>query len=300
MLPSPSPPTTSLKPLFLESIFALELFRGVLEGFEDLSYSPNDPVFAFSSIKQSLQRDMIMLENQLLSLFVLDWILALQLGYEPSLSYRVAPLTLHFFNPLMPTDELHCPTSSSDPPYEDGSGGALHCLDVFCHSLRLCPTPASISRLTCRGKQSARLVATACWLPIADKWRRQLIHCVANLRDADIKFRRRTGVQFWDIEFKDGVMYISRLLIHDGIKSHFLNLITFEQCHLECGNHITSYLTVMNNLINSEVDANTCMIKKLSSIGSGVMGRWLICLTGFAMRWCSTVMIATCRNYRSR
>ncbi|PKU77136.1 UPF0481 protein At3g47200-like [Dendrobium catenatum] len=249
--------------LVVDSIFSLELFRGVArEGFEGLKYSPNDPVFTDHDIMHSLQHDMIMLENQL-PLFVLDWILALQDGCEPSRSYRVAPLALCFFNPLMPTDEPLPPTASSDPLYEAGSsGGALHCLDVFCRSLFPCPTPASIPRLTCRGKQSARSFAAACptpfseawWLPIPDKRRQQLIHCVADLRDAGIKFRRRTGVQFWDIKFKDGVLYIPRLFIHDGTKSLFLNLIAFEQCHLECGNHITSYLTFMDNLINSEVD----------------------------------------------
>ncbi|KAI0494896.1 hypothetical protein KFK09_025042 [Dendrobium nobile] len=249
--------------LVLDSIFALELFRGVArEGFRGLGYSPNDPVFAVRGIMHSLQRDMIMLENQL-PLFVLDWILALQLGFEPSDSYLVAPLALRFFNPLMPTDEILRPTASSGPLYEASSnGGALHCLDVFRRSLLPCPTPASIPRLTYRGKQFARPVAApfpmpfsdACWLPIADKRRRQLIHCVGDLRDAGIKFRSRAGVQFWDIEFKDGVLYIPRLLIHDGTKSLFLNLIAFEQCHLECGNHITSYVTFMDNLINSDVD----------------------------------------------
>ncbi|PKU70776.1 UPF0481 protein [Dendrobium catenatum] len=142
--------------LVLDAIFALELFRGVAgEGFPRLGYAPNDPVFAVRGIMHSLQRDMIMLENQL-PLFVLDIILALQLGHEPSRSGLVAPLALRFFDPLRP--------------------------------------------------------------------------------------------------FKDGILHIPRLLIHDGTKSLFLNLIAFEQCHLECSNHITSYVIFMDNLINSEVD----------------------------------------------
>ncbi|PKU70774.1 UPF0481 protein [Dendrobium catenatum] len=230
--------------LVLDSIFALELFRDVVrKGFPGLGYSPNDPVFA-------------------LPLFILDWILALQLGYEPSCSYLVAPFTLHFFNPLMPTDELLPPTTSSGSLYKAGRSGSLHCLEVFRRSLLPCPTPVSCPHLSCRGKQSTRPVAAAfptpisdaCWLPIADKRRRQLIHCVVDLRDAGIKFRRQTDVQFWDIEFKDGVLYIPRLFIHDGTKSLFLNYIAFEQCHLKCDNHITSYLIFMDNLINSEED----------------------------------------------
>ncbi|KAI0494862.1 hypothetical protein KFK09_025008 [Dendrobium nobile] len=249
--------------LVLDSIFALELFRGVTrEGFRGLGYSPDDPVFAVRGIMHSLQRDMIMLENQL-PLFVLDWILALQLGYDPSRAYLVAPLALRFFNPLMPTEELLCPTASSDTLYEDGSsGGALHCLDVFRRSLLPLPTPASCPRPSFHSEQSARpvefacpmLCSDACLPPMADERHQQFIPCVADLRDAGIKFWRRTGVLFWDIEFKDGVLCIPRLFIQDGTKSLFLNLTAFEQCHLECGNHITSYLSFMDNLIDSEVD----------------------------------------------
>ncbi|CAN0863942.1 UPF0481 protein At3g47200 [Linum grandiflorum] len=45
-----------------------------------------------------------------------------------------------------------------------------------------------------------------------------------------------------------------RILIHDGTKSLFLNLIAFEQCHLDCNNDITSYVIFMDNLINSNED----------------------------------------------
>ncbi|PKU84637.1 UPF0481 protein At3g47200-like [Dendrobium catenatum] len=248
--------------LVLDSIFALELFRGVaLKGFQGLGYSPNDPVFTVSGIMFSLQHDMIMLENQL-PLFVLDRILSLQDDCEPSRSNRVASLAINFFKDLMPTEEFD-PTVSSDTLYKAGrSGGALHCLDVFRRSLLPHHTPASCPRPSFRSEQSAQPVefacpmpfSDACLLPIDDERYQQLIHCVADLRDAGIKFRRRTGVPFWDIEFKDGVLYIPRLFIQDGTKSLFLNLIAFEQCHLECGNHITSYISFMDYLINSKVD----------------------------------------------
>ncbi|KAK8931310.1 UPF0481 protein [Platanthera zijinensis] len=172
--------------LILDSIFALELF--------------NDPVFAVRGTMHSLQRDMILLENQI-PLFVLDRILALQLGHDPSRSGAVAAIALRFFDPLMPTNE-------------------------------------------------------------------QLIHCVTELRNSGIKFRRRMTGRFWDIKFKDGVMRIPRLLIHDGTKSLFLNLIAFEQCNLECSNHITSYVIFMDNLINSEEDVGYLHYR-------GIIEHWL-------------------------
>lgn len=57
--------------LVLDGCFVLELFRGATEGFKQLGYSRNDPVFAMRGSMHSIQRDMIMLENQL-PLFVLD------------------------------------------------------------------------------------------------------------------------------------------------------------------------------------------------------------------------------------
>ncbi|PKU73411.1 UPF0481 protein At3g47200-like [Dendrobium catenatum] len=247
--------------LVLDSIFTLELFLGFAHGFQGLNYSPNDPVFAVRGIMHLLQRDMIMLENQL-PLFVLDWILAVQEGCEPSSSYRVAPLALLFFNPLMPIEEILRPMVTANPPDDRR---ALHCLDLFRHSLlplRTLLTPASGPRPSFPSEQSAppveiaspTLFSASRWLPIAQKRRRQLIHCVADLRDASIKFWRRTDVQFWDIKFEEGVLYIPRIFIHDGTKSLFLNLMAFEQCNFKCRNHITAYLTFMNNLINSEVD----------------------------------------------
>uniref|UniRef100_A0A1J3JBM1 UPF0481 protein n=1 Tax=Noccaea caerulescens TaxID=107243 RepID=A0A1J3JBM1_NOCCA len=65
--------------LVLDGCFVLELFRGANEGFSKLGYGRNDPVFAMRGSMHSIQRDMIMLENQL-PLFVLNRLLEVQLG----------------------------------------------------------------------------------------------------------------------------------------------------------------------------------------------------------------------------
>lgn len=80
------------------------------------------------------------------------------------------------------------------------------------------------------------------------------MHCVTELREAGIKFKKRKTDRFWDIKFKNGILRMPRLLIHDGTKSLFPNLIAFEQCHLDCSNDITSYVIFMDNLINSPAD----------------------------------------------
>ncbi|KAB1214776.1 hypothetical protein CJ030_MR5G017519 [Morella rubra] len=238
--------------MVLDGCFVLELFQGAAEGFKRLGYPRNDPIFAMRGSMHSIQRDMIMLENQV-PLFILDRLLGIQLG-DPDQKGFVSKLTLHFFDPLMPTDE---PLTKSDRDKLESSlgyaitfdplsdQGGLHCLDVFRRSLLR------------RGPQPEPRIWIKKWSHgnrVADKRRQQLIHCVTELKEAGIKFKKRKTDRFWDIKFKNGVLQIPRLLVHDGTKSLFLNLIALEQSHIDCGNEITSYVVFMDNLINSHQD----------------------------------------------
>ncbi|XP_022963073.1 UPF0481 protein At3g47200-like [Cucurbita moschata] len=238
--------------MVLDGCFVLELFRGAAEGFKQLGYPRNDPIFAMRGSMHSIQRDMIMLENQL-PLFVLDRLLGLQLGenYQKGL---LAELALRFFDPLTPNDEpltksnlnkLESSLRNATAFDPLGNQDGLHCLDVFRRSLL----------------RSGQKLAPKVWIKrrshahrVADKRRQQLIHCVKELKEAGIRFQKKKTDRFWDINFNNGVMQIPRLLIHDGTRSLFLNLIAFEQCHLDCSNDITSYVVFMDNLIDSHED----------------------------------------------
>ncbi|XP_029121761.1 UPF0481 protein At3g47200 isoform X2 [Elaeis guineensis] len=243
--------------LVLDGIFMLELFRGAVgEGFRTLGYSHCDPVFAIRGTMHSIQRDMIMLENQI-PLFVLDRLLALQLRLPEQTSGLVARLAIQFLDPLMPND--HQLNKTDAAAFDPLAEGGLHCLDVFRRNLlRTGPRPVPrvwLRRWSHRGR-------------VCDRRRQQLVHCVTELRDAGIKFRKRKTDRFWDIEFTNGVLKIPRLLIHDGTKSLFLNLIAFEQCHMDCSNDITSYVIFMDNLINSEEDVRYLHYR-------GIIEHWL-------------------------
>ncbi|GAV88390.1 DUF247 domain-containing protein [Cephalotus follicularis] len=236
--------------MVLDGCFVLELFQGVAEGFNRLGYARNDPIFAMRGTMHSIQQDMIMIENQL-PFFILDGLMQLQFPDQKGL---VARLALRFFDPLTPTDEPLTKRDKSklefsveyantfDPLSESGG---LHCLDVFRSSL-LRSGPQPRPRIWIKGWSHSHRVV--------DKRRQQLIHCVTELREAGIKFRKRKTDRFWDVKFKNGILSIPRLLIHDGTKSLFLNLIAFEQCHFDCSNDITSYVVFMDNLINSPAD----------------------------------------------
>ncbi|KQJ83450.1 UPF0481 protein At3g47200 [Brachypodium distachyon] len=266
--------------LVLDGTFVLELFRGALEGFAgDLGYSRHDPVFAMRGAMHAVRSDMILLENQI-PLFVLDRLLGTQQG-RPEQTGAVAALAVRFFDPLMPTDtpmhrkdrsmlESSVAASSATASFDPLSEPMLHCLDVFRRSLLragLQPTPPPAARLWPRMWSVPRRV-------VADKRRQQFVHCVSELREAGIRCRRRNTDRFWDIRFDKGVLHIPRILIHDGTKPLFLNLIAFEQCHhmdvdaTPGGNNITSYAIFMDNLINSAED-----VKYLHD--RGIIEHWL-------------------------
>ncbi|KAM1073734.1 hypothetical protein ACFX2B_018559 [Malus domestica] len=80
--------------MVLDGCFVLELFRGAAEGFKQLGYPRNDPIFAMRGTMHSIQRDMIMLENQL-PFFFLYWLLVLQYG-DPEQKGLVAKLDSGF------------------------------------------------------------------------------------------------------------------------------------------------------------------------------------------------------------
>ncbi|CAH8305749.1 unnamed protein product [Eruca vesicaria subsp. sativa] len=89
-----------------------------------------------------------------------------------------------------------------------------------------------------------------------DKLLNQMIPSATELRAAGFQFRIRMTDRFWDIKFNDGYLEIPSVVIHEGTKSLLLNLIAFEQCHVESSNNITSYCVFMNNLIDSAEDAS--------------------------------------------
>ncbi|CAL5442036.1 unnamed protein product [Camellia sinensis] len=80
------------------------------------------------------------------------------------------------------------------------------------------------------------------------------MHSVTTLRGTGIIFETKDSTKFTDIEFKDGKLLIPPLLIHDLTKSIFLNLMAFEQCYPHCESYITSYISFMDELINSPKD----------------------------------------------
>lgn len=232
--------------MVLDSCFVLDIFRGVevRNGFTKLGYPKNDPIFAIRANMHMIQRDMIMLENQI-PLFILDRVLGLQTG-NPDQKGVVSRLAIKFFDPLTPTDEPMSNKMTYDPLLEQDG---LHCLDVFRRNLLDIRTRSS--------KHTAPKLRM--WTHtnlVADKRNQVIVYCAIELKEAGIKFHVMKTDRFWNIQYKKGVLKIPRLLIHDVTKSLFLNLIAYERCKLGCTNKVTAYVIFMDNLIGTAADVS--------------------------------------------
>ncbi|XP_039158358.1 UPF0481 protein At3g47200 [Eucalyptus grandis] len=246
--------------LVLDGCFVIELLQGFTEGFEKLGYPPNDPVFSMRGSILQIQRDMIMLENQI-PLFILDRLLGFQLG-DPKQKGRVAKLAIQFFDPPRFCDTLMLMLglfSKDDCEIlKDNNGrlkfdplcdhGKVHCLEVLRWSLLHLGPKRSYTKQWSQSRQ-------------------QQIFCLTELREAGIEIRLRDDSSTWgDIQFKNGILRIPPLKIHEGTRSLFLNLIAFEQSHFDCSNYITSYVIFMHNLINSPED-----VRYLRNLDRGII-----------------------------
>ncbi|XP_010030554.2 UPF0481 protein At3g47200-like [Eucalyptus grandis] len=226
--------------MVLDGCFVIELFWGFSMGFKELGYDQNDPVFSFMGLAPIIRRDMIMLENQI-PLFILERLFCILCG-QPKETGLLAKLAFQFFYPLTPTKNMLYSISINrlefDPLLQEGE---LPCLELFRRSL-LYPG------IEWKRKQEQKH---------EHKHKHKLqqrIPCVTELRKGGIKFRKGETDRLWDIQFKGGTLKIPQLLVHDGTRSLFLNLIAFEQCHINCTKVITSYIIFMVNLINSPED----------------------------------------------
>ncbi|XP_030532138.1 UPF0481 protein At3g47200-like [Rhodamnia argentea] len=220
--------------MVLDGCFVIELFRGFDEGFEELGYPRDDPVFSIRRSMLEIQRDMIMLENQI-PLFILDRLFGLQLG-DPNQKRGVAKLAIQFFDPPMWKGKIFGEYVGKrlgfDPLFDHGR---VHCLDVLWRSLQFLGPNQSTTKQ---------------W----SKSREQLTPCLTELREAGVKIRRNYFRCWGDIKFEDGILRIPQLVIHEGTRSLFLNLIALEQSHLDCSSNVTSFVIFMHNLINSPED----------------------------------------------
>ncbi|TMW88615.1 hypothetical protein EJD97_018316 [Solanum chilense] len=206
--------------LVLDGCFIIELFRkigGVIPIEKD------DPLISMSWIYPFFLRDLIRLENQI-PFFILQFLfdftnIISQLSNTPSL----AKLALTFFN-----NTLQRPNEVVEK-FSNLEG--KHLLD-FLRSSYIFVEPKN------RRDHSPTNV----------------IQCISKLRRAGIKLRPRKEETFLAIKFNNGCIEMPTITIDDFMSSFLINCVAYEQCHVDCSKHMTTYATFLDCLVNTQHD----------------------------------------------
>ncbi|XP_071690666.1 UPF0481 protein At3g47200-like [Rutidosis leptorrhynchoides] len=207
--------------MVLDGCFVIELLRkfGGLVEFEDY-----DPLIRMSWIVSFFLRDLIRLENQI-PYFILECLFELT---KTEASPTLATLALNFFN---------LATQRPDHVLEKYAHvEAKHLLDL----LRSTFLPHELEK------------------PIKPDNRPppHVIHSISKLRRAGIKLKTWEAESFLVVDFKRGVIHMPTISIDDFMSAFLLNTVAFEQCHSGCSKHFTTYVTLVDCLINTSKDVS--------------------------------------------
>ncbi|KAB5530163.1 hypothetical protein DKX38_020244 [Salix brachista] len=214
-------PSELAETLLVDGCFMLELF--IRYSKVDLRVQ-DDPLFYSSWMILTLQRDLSLLENQI-PFFVLENLYSLVV--ESSTIGQSLPslpeLALGFFKSILYLNKENFRIIKRPYP---------HLLDLI-HN---------------------------CYLPSATPVRNNIRERVStqpatSLYEAGIEFRKGTTRNLFDLKFRNGVLEIPPLLIHDSTVSLFQNLIAYEQLSRGTPQYITSYFALMSRLVYDRRDA---------------------------------------------
>ncbi|KAK3409563.1 hypothetical protein EUGRSUZ_J01668 [Eucalyptus grandis] len=215
--------------MITDGCFMLEILRVATQAKQEKDdYEVNDPIFSNHGklrVIPYIRRDMLMLENQL-PMLVLDQLVAVESGGRKGNEFINRLIVKFFSSPSKVT------------------GQCLHVLDVYRKSLLL-------PEIEVQHKQP--------------KQRQGLIRSATELHGHGIQFKTGT-TNLTDISFEKGVrgflgflgfpgfLKLPKIVVDDTTESAYLNLIAFEHCHVGAGNEVTSYIYLMDKIIDKEGD----------------------------------------------
>uniref|UniRef100_A0A7N1A006 Uncharacterized protein n=1 Tax=Kalanchoe fedtschenkoi TaxID=63787 RepID=A0A7N1A006_KALFE len=222
--------------MVLDGCFVVELLRHF---HKSLKEKIDDAIFTTRWMLRTLQRDLLMLENQL-PFFVLEKLHELTKSddQEPPLT----KLVLDFLNPLLPRNKYI--TEFKDTPE--------HILDVLLLSF-ISPMKNKDNKAS---QWSYMSTPNRDYSYVVDRGHqeRQLIHCVTELKEVGVKFKRNEKSELLDIKFSNGTLEIPQLYINDNTVPIFLNFLVYEQCDQEAEPYFTNFFMFLDGLINSSKD----------------------------------------------
>ncbi|KAM7465064.1 hypothetical protein LguiB_012626 [Lonicera macranthoides] len=219
--------------LLVDGCFIIEL----VHKFKDRHFREDkDPIFEMDWVVKTLQRDLLLFENQLPFSFLCELFDMIE---GPNNHPLFVSWVLNFFQDLLPgKGRVNNKIGDLKTLYK-------HLLGVVYDNWR-----PSFSEERCDGDV-------------------KFIHCVTELREAGIKFEKGNGSNLFNIKFKEGVLQIPLLTITDTTESFLRNLIAYEQCCEGPNSHFVSdYAVFLDCLINSPNDVRVLC-------RNGIIDNWL-------------------------
>lgn len=222
--------------MVLDGCFVVELLRLYYELFHAKSTvvaNEDDLIFTHVWILTNLQRDLLMLENQL-PFFVLEKLFMLinKNNTDPQ-AVPLEVLTVTFFNPLLPQQNVALKLNTNNPK--------AHLLDVF-HSTFLKSVSQKVHKPQLNPDGSIRGLA---------------LHFASDLQEAGVKFRKWEGHDLLDIEFAHGTLRVPPLSINENTVSLLLNFIAYELRVNHRKSFFTNYLMFWESLVYCPGDIRT-------------------------------------------
>ncbi|PIN12875.1 hypothetical protein CDL12_14528 [Handroanthus impetiginosus] len=217
--------------LLLDGCFIIELF---LECSIKSLRRRDDPFFSSNEAIFNLICDLILYENQL-PFFILEQLFHL-VPIPTQSSMSLIDLSLRFFHKLILNDYskfLHHQVLNSKP---------LHFLDLI-RQYYLPTYPES---------------------PFKDRQTKQIkVHPATKIRALGIRIEKAFSESPSDITFLNQKLKIPSLEIHKYTEIMFRNLIAMELCQPKCSKQVTSYVILMEKLIQSQRDAGLLQYKDI-------------------------------------
>ncbi|KAK3409564.1 hypothetical protein EUGRSUZ_J01672 [Eucalyptus grandis] len=216
-----------LELMITDGCFMLEILRVANQELTP-AYEVNDPIFSNHGklhVMPYIRRDMLMLENQL-PMLVLDRLVAVESDGKKGHDF-INRLILHFF---------YC--------HSKDVGKCLHVLDVYRKSLLFQEEKPKNEKSEKKDK-SNKVPFKPC---------RETIRSATKLHEHGIWFSKSKSSSLKDISFARGVLSLPTIQVDDTTESVYLNLIAFEHLHVGAGNEVTSYIFLMDKIIDKEGD----------------------------------------------
>ncbi|KAK3426919.1 UPF0481 protein At3g47200 [Eucalyptus grandis] len=196
-----------------------------------------DPIFTTHWMLRTLQRELLMLENQL-PLFVLKKVFELTNNNDDQQAESLETLAVTFFNPLLPRKKAAYKSNTTKPN--------AHLLAVFRSTF------LQLVKKKNNKDTGSQLNPNDSMNPLVQE--RQLEHFALRLQEAGMQFLERKGDDLLDIGFADGTLLVPQLSINDNTIRVFLNFVAYEQCHSKAKPFFTNYFLFWDALVNSWED----------------------------------------------